>query len=270
MSECHKITVLRGLTMLADTVLENAQELDECQGFLKGIARQILQKVVDDLLCSPRPLDVGRLDEVRVSGSSTPSGINLPPPEGATPTATSADGTSESDLSAESFPIVPAPSGDYTIRLEQLPNEQLPGDLQSDTITASNGTKRDFSKWCATRRLPQGHTFYLTGGGQQKQAFRLCWTGAPSAGTFGRRALLETTCPDGKILRSPSPSGILKAYFKNTTNREWKGDAWSRLSMRSNLGTLWNIKDAQWEKFEWQGGRWVNVLEELEGTAEGR
>jgi hypothetical protein len=113
-------------------------------------------------------------------------------------------------------------------------------------------TRRDFTRWAKSLGLPTGHQFYTVGGGQTKVCFKLVW------GRDGK-ALLETTCPDGVILRGMSPTGILKAYLKKTTGKEANVDGWKRLSMRSPNGlTQWPIRETEWMNYHWADGKFVS------------
>ena len=120
-----------------------------------------------------------------------------------------------------------------------------------DTSVASH-SRRDFTRWCKTLSLPPGHQFFTVGGGQGKVCFKLVW------GRDGK-ALLETTCPDGVILRGVSPTGVLKAYLKKTSGKETNVDGCKRLSMRSPDGlTQWQIRDHNWLNYEWVNGKFIS------------
>lgn len=125
-------------------------------------------------------------------------------------------------------------------------------DLAGEDTSVVSHSRRDFTRWCKILGLPPGHQFFIVGGGQGKVFFKL---------VLGRdgKALLETTCPDGVILRGVSPTGILKAYLKKTTGKEANVDGWKRLSMRSPDGmTQWPIRDYNWLSYEWVGGKFIS------------
>ena len=122
-----------------------------------------------------------------------------------------------------------------------------------DAASVASHTRRDFTRWCKSLSLAAGHQFYIVGGGQSKVCFKLVWS-------RDGKALLETTCPDGVILRGLSPTGILKAYIKKTTGKERNVDGWKRLSMRSPNGlTQWPIREAEWNKYTWAGGKFSEI-----------
>lgn len=132
------------------------------------------------------------------------------------------------------------------------PPEQLPEPPAAPEIeSVASHTRRDFTRWCKSLSLPAGHQFFTVGGGQSKVCFKLIW------GRDGK-ALLETTCADGVILRGLSPTGILKAYIKKASGKEANVDGWKRLSMRSPNGlTQWPIRDEAWHKYLWQDGKFI-------------
>jgi hypothetical protein len=120
-------------------------------------------------------------------------------------------------------------------------------DLHTETNTSVQGVnKKDFTRWCKTLGLEQGHPFFYIKGGQSVQVFHL---GYRREGT----AYLHTTCADGTVLNEKSPSGILKAYLRKVTNKDRAiTDAWSRLSMQSPNGlTKWAISERTWLNYEW-------------------
>jgi hypothetical protein len=130
------------------------------------------------------------------------------------------------------------------------PAQHPPSPPSQEAQSIASYTKRDFSRWCKSLGLPNGHQFFTVGGGQSKVCFKLVWSGA--------KAVLEATCPDGVILRGHSPNGILKAYLKKTTGKELNVDGWRRLSMRTPDGlSQWQIRDPEWEKYQWIGGKFV-------------
>jgi hypothetical protein len=117
--------------------------------------------------------------------------------------------------------------------------------------SVASHTRRDFTRWAKSLALPAGHQFFTVGGGQSKVCFKLVW------GRDGK-ALLETTCPDGVILRGLSPTGVLKAYIKKTTGKEANVDGWKRLSMRSPNGLAqWPIREPDWMNYQWVNGKFV-------------
>jgi hypothetical protein len=125
-------------------------------------------------------------------------------------------------------------------------------DIPEDNESVASRSRRDFSRWCKALGLPNGHQFF-TEEEQSKLSFKLVW-GRDS------KALLETTCPDGVILRGMSPTGILKAYLKKTAGKESNVDGWKKLSMRSPDGsTLWQIRDHEWRNYTWMSGKFVST-----------
>ena len=131
----------------------------------------------------------------------------------------------------------------------ERPTTAAQPDASAESVASH--TRRDFTRWSKSLGLPAGHVFYTVGGGQSKVCFKLVW------GRDGK-ALLETTCPDGVILRGLSPTGILKAYIKKTTGKEANVDGWKRLSIRSPNGLMqWQIRDEQWTKYKWHDGKFV-------------
>lgn len=251
---------------LVITLLEESEHLSsEINNYLKEVSCNLLQNVLVYLRNSP------------------PGGESIPRP-------TFTEATSEPVAVPESVPVtepvalpepvaVPEPAPESVAVPEPLPEPcseassfeaskektQLPEAVHqqpTDAATLFSETtatgKRDFTRWCKTLNLPQGTHFYLTGGGQNKQIFKLVWT-------KDRKALLETTCSDGTVLRGKSPSGILKTYIEKVSNRPiTQIDGWSRLSMRSPIDNRqWQLKDMNWMKWEYHPVKqtWINVEE---------
>jgi len=199
-----------------------------------------IKKVVKDLLEDSVKEVLPLIDE----GAPTPSAEVDPPHEGESTSEEELQGMPDLEETCPSSTQQP-PLTHSPIQLAEPKWEAVEDDEHTETNTTSiGGTKKDFTRWCKTLDLEEGHPFFYIKGGQSVQVFNLVY----------RRdgiAHIQVTCSDGTILIG-SPRSVLKAYIRKTTNKEKQINPWMSLSMQSPNGlTKWSISERLWMNYEW-------------------
>jgi hypothetical protein len=178
----------------------------------------------------------------------------LPEVKDEEPTVKNTESVSTGEESLEGMPDLeettvaatnpPVPLTHSPIQLNEPTWQVLEDDEKTETTRTHGGKKKDFTRWCKSLNLEEGHPFFYIKGGQSVQVFNLIYK---RDGT----AHIQGTCSDGTILMG-TPRSVLKAYIRKTTNKERNFDTWDILSMQSPNGlTKWPISHFHWINYEW-------------------
>ena len=125
--------------------------------------------------------------------------------------------------------------------------EEVPEDSSSDDATATtNGTRRDFTRFCKSLNLQSGHKFFImSGANMPSQSFTL---GYNKEG----KARLEARFADGTLVISSSPSGIVRDAVKKLSGKNITANGWKRLHMKwNNSSSYYPIGNSIWLSSQW-------------------
>ncbi len=153
--------------------------------------------------------------------------------------------------SVDSLPLATVPEEELPVAEQQAPAvERLQEDSRSvaqETAT-TNGSRRDFTKFCRTLGLPAGHAFTLMKGSSVETTFYLSYVAS--------KAMLSIDCQDGTRLSANSPSGIVQRYIRKVKGKIVTLNGWDKLHMQWNrTNTFFPISNSIWENCSWDTER---------------
>jgi hypothetical protein len=119
--------------------------------------------------------------------------------------------------------------------------------VAQETAT-TNGSRRDFTKFCRTLGLPAGHSFTLMKGSSVESTFHLSYVAG--------KAMLFIDCQDGTRLSANSPSGIVQRYIRKVKGKIVSINGWDKLNMQWNrTNTFFPISNTIWDNCSWDPER---------------
>lgn len=205
----------------------------------------LLERIIDDL---KTPVWQVSHEEIQRPSFLEPVGLSpsggLSPPAGLSPIA--------SVESEEEFPPPPAPAPSPSVAQQQpqaqpQPQPQAqPEDTRSvgQGTATTNGNRRDFTKFCRSLNLQQGHVFTLMKGPAVEAKFTLQYS--------QERAMLFIDCSDGTRISANSPSGVVQRYIRKVKGKIVSSNGWDRLNMQWNrTNTFFPISSSIWSNCSW-------------------
>jgi hypothetical protein len=121
---------------------------------------------------------------------------------------------------------------------EPIPEGTFKSTRMSIISTPSRGNKKTFQSFVKQCKLSNEiPMFYGT------VEFRLC--------TNDGKPYLYYNLPNGKMLKSYSPSGILQLYEQHVNNRNIGINGWNRLKMKLNDEEFHSIGWNHWDQYVW-------------------
>ena len=126
------------------------------------------------------------------------------------------------------------------------PPQAKPEDTRSvaQGTATTNGTRRDFTKFCRNLGLPAGHIFTLMKGSSVEATFHLAYVVG--------KAVVYIDCQDGTRLSANSPSGIVQRYIRKVKGKIVSVNGWDKLHMQWNrTNTFFPISNSIWDNCSW-------------------
>jgi hypothetical protein len=124
--------------------------------------------------------------------------------------------------------------------------EEASDESGTEATQTTNGSRRDFTRFCKSLNLPTGHKFFVMSGvNNPSQTLTLAYNREG-------KARLEARFADGTLEISGSPSGIVRSAVKKLTGKNTTANGWKRLHMRWNSSSsYYAIGNSIWLSSHW-------------------